>query len=58
MPSVQPKAATTLAREPRDYFNRPKHPVVVEKAEVKTPAEIAQMRTAGQLRVAQAPAAR
>jgi cyclophilin family peptidyl-prolyl cis-trans isomerase len=45
-----------LEKEPRDYWNRPKHPVVVEKAEVKTGAEIAQMRAAGQLREAQPPA--
>jgi cyclophilin family peptidyl-prolyl cis-trans isomerase len=39
-----------VAKEPRDYYNRPKNPVLVEKAEVKTGAEVAQLRAAGQLR--------
>jgi cyclophilin family peptidyl-prolyl cis-trans isomerase len=39
-----------IAREPRDYQNKPRSPVVVEKAEVKSGAEIASMRAAGQLR--------
>jgi cyclophilin family peptidyl-prolyl cis-trans isomerase len=47
-----------LAKEPRDYWNRPKHAVIVEKAEVKTAAEIAQLRGGGQLRGAQPPGAR
>jgi cyclophilin family peptidyl-prolyl cis-trans isomerase len=44
-----------VAKEPRDYWNRPKTPVVVEKAEVKTGAEIAQLREKGQLRGPVAP---
>jgi cyclophilin family peptidyl-prolyl cis-trans isomerase len=39
-----------LGREKRDYRNKPLVPVVVERAEVKTAAEIERMRTAGELR--------
>jgi cyclophilin family peptidyl-prolyl cis-trans isomerase len=39
-----------LAREPREWNNRPHTPVVVEKAEVKSGAQLAQMRAAHQLR--------
>jgi len=45
-----------IEKEPRDYYNRPKHPVVVEKAELKTGQQIVQMKEAGQLKEAQAPA--
>jgi cyclophilin family peptidyl-prolyl cis-trans isomerase len=44
-----------IEKEPRDYYNRPKHPVVVEKAEVKTAQQIAEMKAAGQLKEAQPP---
>jgi cyclophilin family peptidyl-prolyl cis-trans isomerase len=47
-----------LEKEPRDYYNRPKNPVVVDKAELKTGAQIAQMKAAGELKEAQPPAAR
>ena len=47
-----------IEKEPRDYYNRPKNPVVVEKAELKTGAEIAQLKAAGQLKDAQPAAAR
>jgi cyclophilin family peptidyl-prolyl cis-trans isomerase len=39
-----------IAREPRDYSNRPLTPILVDKAEVKTGAEIAQMREKKELR--------
>jgi cyclophilin family peptidyl-prolyl cis-trans isomerase len=39
-----------IGKEPRDWRNRPTTPIVVEKAEVKTGAEIARMRAAGELR--------
>jgi cyclophilin family peptidyl-prolyl cis-trans isomerase len=39
-----------LAREPREWNNRPHTPVVIEKAELKTAAQLAQMRAAHQLR--------
>lgn len=39
-----------IEKEPRDYYNRPKNPVVVEKAELKTGQQIAQMKAAGQLK--------
>jgi len=42
-----------IEKEPRDYYNRPKNPVVVEKAEIKTGQEIAQLKAAGQLKDAQ-----
>jgi cyclophilin family peptidyl-prolyl cis-trans isomerase len=45
-----------IEKEPRDYYNRPKNPVVVEKAELKTAQQIAEMKAAGQLKDAQAPA--
>jgi cyclophilin family peptidyl-prolyl cis-trans isomerase len=44
-----------LEKEPRDYYNRPKNPVVVDKAEVKTGAEIARLKAAGELKDAQPP---
>jgi cyclophilin family peptidyl-prolyl cis-trans isomerase len=44
-----------IAREPVDYQSRPRTPVVVESAEVKTGAQIAEMKAAGQLRPAQPP---
>ena len=40
----------TIAREPLDYQSRPRTPVVIESAEVKTTAQIAELRTAGKLR--------
>jgi len=46
-----------IEKEPRDYYNRPKHPVVVEKAEIKTAEQVAQMKAAGQLKEAQPAAA-
>jgi cyclophilin family peptidyl-prolyl cis-trans isomerase len=46
-----------LEKEPRDYYNRPKNPVVVEKAEIRTGQQIAQMKAAGELKDAQPPAA-
>jgi cyclophilin family peptidyl-prolyl cis-trans isomerase len=39
-----------IAREPREWNNRPRSPVIVERAEIKTGEQIAQMRTAGQIR--------
>lgn len=48
---------TQIAREPRDQRNRPRTPIVVEKAEVKTAHELAQMREAKQLRGPLPPAA-
>jgi cyclophilin family peptidyl-prolyl cis-trans isomerase len=39
-----------LEREPREWNNRPHTPVVVEKAEVKTGQQLAELRAAGQLR--------
>ena len=42
-----------IAREPRDKQNRPMNPILVEKAEVKTGAEIAQLRAGGQLKAVQ-----
>jgi cyclophilin family peptidyl-prolyl cis-trans isomerase len=39
-----------IAREPREWNNRPRVPVAVEKAEVKSGQEIARMRAAGELR--------
>jgi cyclophilin family peptidyl-prolyl cis-trans isomerase len=42
-----------IEKEPRDYYNRPKHPVVVEKAEVKSGQQLAEMKAAGQLKDAQ-----
>jgi cyclophilin family peptidyl-prolyl cis-trans isomerase len=39
-----------VEKEPRDYYNRPKNPVVVDKAEIKTAAQIAQMKAAGELK--------
>lgn len=44
-----------VEKEPRDYYNRPKNPVVVDKAEVKTGAEIAKMKAAGELKEAKPP---
>jgi cyclophilin family peptidyl-prolyl cis-trans isomerase len=44
------KLLEKIEREPRDWRNRPRTPIVVEKAEVKTGEEIARMRTAGELR--------
>jgi cyclophilin family peptidyl-prolyl cis-trans isomerase len=41
-----------VAREPRDWRNHPATPVIVERAEVKTGQEIAQLRAAKQLREA------
>jgi peptidylprolyl isomerase len=45
-----------IAREPREWNNRPRVPVVVERAEVKSGQEINQLRSAGQLRNVQPPA--
>jgi cyclophilin family peptidyl-prolyl cis-trans isomerase len=45
-----------IAKEPRDYSNRPIKPILVEHAEVKTGAEIAAMQAGHQLRDAQPPA--
>jgi cyclophilin family peptidyl-prolyl cis-trans isomerase len=39
-----------IAREPREWNNRPRHPVLVERAEIKTAQQIAQMRAARELR--------
>jgi cyclophilin family peptidyl-prolyl cis-trans isomerase len=39
-----------IAREPRDGNNKPRAELVVEKAEVKSGAEIAELRSAGKLR--------
>src|SRR6185436_14517254 len=47
-----------IEKEPRDYYNRPKHPVVVEKAEIATGQQIAQMKAAGELKEAQPPTGR
>ena len=44
-----------LEKEPRDYYNRPKNPVVVDKAEIKTGAQIAQLKAAGELKPAEPP---
>jgi cyclophilin family peptidyl-prolyl cis-trans isomerase len=44
-----------IAREPVDYMNRPRTPVIVESAEVKTAAQLAEMKAAGQLRPALPP---
>jgi hypothetical protein len=44
-----------IEKEPRDYYNRPKNPVVVDKAEIKTGAEIAKMKAAGELKEAKPP---
>jgi cyclophilin family peptidyl-prolyl cis-trans isomerase len=44
-----------LEKEPRDYYNRPKNPVVVDKAEIKTGAEIAKMKAGGELKEAKPP---
>jgi cyclophilin family peptidyl-prolyl cis-trans isomerase len=40
-----------IEKEPRDGRGRPVTPVVVQRAEVKTAQQIAQMRAAGELRV-------
>ena len=42
-----------IAREPREWNNRPRNPVIVERAEIKTGQQIAQMRAAGDLRATQ-----
>jgi cyclophilin family peptidyl-prolyl cis-trans isomerase len=39
-----------IAREPRDERNRPYNPIMIERAEVKTAAQIAQMQAAHELR--------
>jgi cyclophilin family peptidyl-prolyl cis-trans isomerase len=44
-----------IAREPVDYQSRPRTPVLVESAEVKTGAQIAALKAAGQLRPALPP---
>jgi peptidylprolyl isomerase len=44
------KLLAMIGKEPRDWRNRPRTPIVVEKAEVKTGAEIARMKAAGELR--------
>jgi cyclophilin family peptidyl-prolyl cis-trans isomerase len=44
-----------IAKEPRDYWNHPLKPIVIERAEVKTGAEIEASRAAQQLREAQPP---
>jgi cyclophilin family peptidyl-prolyl cis-trans isomerase len=41
---------TMIGREPRDERNRPYSPIVIERGEVKTAAEVAQMLAAHQLR--------
>jgi cyclophilin family peptidyl-prolyl cis-trans isomerase len=45
-----------IAREPRDESNRPYNPILIERAEVKTGAQIAQMQAAHQLHDALPPA--
>ncbi len=42
-----------IAREPREWNNRPRTPVIVERAEIKTGQQIAQMRAARELRATQ-----
>jgi peptidyl-prolyl cis-trans isomerase B (cyclophilin B) len=44
-----------IAKEPRDYWNRPLKPILIEQAQVKTGAELAQLRASQQLREAQPP---
>jgi cyclophilin family peptidyl-prolyl cis-trans isomerase len=39
-----------IAKEPRDYWNKPMKPILVERAEVKTAVELAKMKAAGELR--------
>jgi cyclophilin family peptidyl-prolyl cis-trans isomerase len=41
-----------IAREPRDPQNRPMSPILIERGEVKTAAQIAQMQAAHELREA------
>jgi cyclophilin family peptidyl-prolyl cis-trans isomerase len=41
---------TMIAREPRDDQNRPFNRIVIERAEIKTAAEIAQLRSSKKLR--------
>jgi cyclophilin family peptidyl-prolyl cis-trans isomerase len=44
-----------IEKEPRDYYNRPRNPVVVEKAELLTGEQIAALKAAGKLHDAQPP---
>jgi peptidylprolyl isomerase len=44
------KLLERIAREPRDWRNRPRTPIVVEKAEVLTAQQLAERKAAGALR--------
>jgi hypothetical protein len=44
-----------ISREPRDERNRPYNPIVIERGEVKSGAQIAEMKAAHQLRDAVPP---